>query len=139
MFLPLHCRGVDHPSVCGTQHVVVIQLLSPVQLFATPRTAAHQNSLSFTTSQSLLKLLSIELMMLSNHLILSCPLLLLPSVFPSIRVFSNEFFTSGGQRIGASASASSLMNIQGWLPLGLTGVISWLSLDFTFTTRHIHS
>ena len=90
MFLPLHCYGVDHPSVCGTQHVVVIQLLSPVQLFATPWTAAHQNSLSFTTSQSLLKLLSIELMVLSNHLILCCPLLLLPSVFPSIRVFSNE-------------------------------------------------
>ena len=112
MFLPLHCRGVDHPSVCGTQHVVVIQLLSPVQLFATPRTAAHQNSLSFTTSQSLLKLLSIELMMLSNHLILSCPLLLLPSVFPSIRVFSNEsVIHKGGQSIGVSASALP-MNIQ---------------------------
>ena len=59
-------------------------------LFATPRTTAQQASLSFTISQSLLKLMSIESMMPSNHLILCHPLLLLPSVFPSIRVFSNE-------------------------------------------------
>ena len=70
--------------------VVVAQSLSCVQLFATPWTAAHQASLSFTISQSLLKLMSIELMMPSNHLILCCPLLLLPSIFPSIRVFPNE-------------------------------------------------
>ena len=57
---------------------------------ATPRTAGHQASLSFTISQSLLKLMSIELVMPSNHLILCCPFLLLPSIFPSIRVFSNE-------------------------------------------------
>ena len=56
----------------------------------TPWTAAHQASLSITNSQSLLKLMSIELVMPSNHLILCCPLLLLPSIFPSIRVFSNE-------------------------------------------------
>ena len=56
----------------------------------TPWTAAHQASLSFTISQSLLQLMSIELVMPSNHLILCCPLLLLPSIFPSIRVFSNE-------------------------------------------------
>ena len=56
----------------------------------TPRTGAHQASLSITNSQSLLKLMSIESVMPSNHLILYCPLLLLPSVFPSIRVFSNE-------------------------------------------------
>ena len=62
--------------------------------------------------------------MLSNHLIL-CHLLLLPSVFPNIRVFSNQFCASGGQSIGASASASVLpMNIQGWCPLGLTSLIS---------------
>ena len=69
------------------------QLLSPfssVQLFLTPWTAARQTSLSFTKSQSLLKFMSIELLMLSNHLILCCPLLLLPSIFPRIRVFSNE-------------------------------------------------
>ena len=67
-----------------------VQLLSHVQLFATPWTAAHQASLSITNSQSLLKLMSIELVMPSNHLILCCPFLLPPSIFPSIRVFSNE-------------------------------------------------
>ena len=70
--------------------VVAIQQLSCAQLFATPCTAAHQASLSFTTSWSLLKLMSTESMIPSNHLILCLPLLLLPSVFPSIRVFSNE-------------------------------------------------
>ena len=67
-----------------------VQSLSRVQLFATPWTAAHQASLSITNSQSLLKLMPIELVMPSNHLILCRPLLLLPSIFPSIRVFSNE-------------------------------------------------
>ena len=67
-----------------------VQSLSHVRLFATPWTAAHQASLSITHSQSLLKLMSIKLMMPSNYLILCCPLLLLPSIFPSIRVFSNE-------------------------------------------------
>ena len=66
------------------------QLLSCVQLFATPSTAAHQASLSITHSQSLPKLMSIESVMPSNHLILCHPLLLLPSLLPSIRVFSNE-------------------------------------------------
>ena len=66
------------------------QSLSHVQLFATPWTAAHQASLSITNSQSLLKLMSIESVMPSNHLILCHPLLLLPSIFPSIRIFSNE-------------------------------------------------
>ena len=70
---------------------VVVQLLSRVQLFVTPWTAPHQASLSFAISQSLLKLMSMESVMPSNHLILSRPLLLLPSIFPSIRVFSNEF------------------------------------------------
>ena len=67
-----------------------VQLLSHVRLFATPWTAAHQASLSITNSRSLLKLTSIESVMPSNHLILCYPLLLLPSIFPSIRVFSNE-------------------------------------------------
>jgi len=67
-----------------------IQSLSCVRLFVTPGTAAHQASLSITNSQSLLKFTSIELVMPSNHLILCCPLLLLPSIFPSIRVFSSE-------------------------------------------------
>ena len=67
-----------------------VQSLSRVQLFVTPWTAAHQASLSITNSQSLPKLMSIELGMPSNHLILCHPLLLSPSIFPSIRVFSNE-------------------------------------------------
>ena len=99
--------------------VVVVQLLSPVQLFVTPWIAAHQASLSFSISWSLLKLMSIELVMLSNHLILplrpisSHPLLLLLSIFPGIRVFffffflMNQHFASGGQSIGASSSASA--------------------------------
>ena len=67
-----------------------VQSLSCVQLFATPWTAVHQASLSITNSWSLLKLMSIESVMPSNHFILCRPLLLLPSIFPSIRVFSNE-------------------------------------------------
>ena len=69
---------------------ISVQLFSCVQLLATPWTAARQASLSITSSWSLLKLMSIELVMPSNHLILCCPLLLPPSIFPSIRVFSNE-------------------------------------------------
>ena len=93
-----------------------VQSLSRVQLFVTPRTATSQSSLSIN-SQSLLKLMSIESVMPSHHFILCHPHLLLPSIFPNIRVFSNEkkrpfrFFTSGGQSIGASASVL-LMNIQ---------------------------
>ena len=68
----------------------VVQSLSRVRLFVTPWTAAHQAPLSFTISQSLLKLMSIELVMLFNHLILCHPLLLQPSIFPNIRVFSND-------------------------------------------------
>ena len=68
----------------------LVQSLSHVQLFANPWTAAHQACLSITNSWSLLKLMSIESVMPSNHLILCCLLLLLPSIFPSMRVFSNE-------------------------------------------------
>ena len=83
--------------------------------------------LSFTISQSLLKLVSIESIVPSNSLILCHPLLLLPSIFPSIRVLSNESaFPIGGQSVGVSASTSVLpVNIQDWLPLGWTG---WISL-----------
>ena len=70
--------------------IVVVQSLSCVLLFMIPWTAACQASLSFIVSQNLLKLISIELVMLSNHLILCHPLLLLPSIFPNIRVFFNE-------------------------------------------------
>ena len=70
--------------------VVVVQSLKHVWHFVTPWTAAHRASPSFTISQNLLSLMSIELVMPSNHLVLCCHLLLLPSIFPSIRVFSNE-------------------------------------------------
>ena len=73
-----------------TVTAITVQSLSCVQLFLTPWTAAHQASLSITNSWSLLKLMSIELVMPSNHLILCRPLFLLPSIFPSIRVFSKE-------------------------------------------------
>ena len=88
--------------------------------------------------------MSIESVMPSNHPILCCPLLLLPSIFASIRVFSkSRLFASGGQSIGTSASASVLpMNIQGWYPLGLTGLISLLSKGlsrvFSSTTVQKH-
>ena len=92
-------------------------------------TATSQAFLSFTIAQSLLKLMSTELMMTSYHLILCCRLLFLPSISPSIGSFPMSwFFTSRGQRIGASNSASVLpMNFPGWFPLGLTGLISLLS------------
>ena len=79
-----------HAYILGDrQHgalVIVVQLLSYVQLVVTPWIAARQDSLSFTISRSLLNLMSIESVMSSNHLVLCCPLLLLPSIFPSISV-----------------------------------------------------
>ena len=102
--------------------VVAMQSLSRVWLLATPWTAAYQASLCFTVSWSLLKFMSIELVMLYNCLILCCPLLLLPSIFPSIRVFSSK--PALHQSVGASPSTSVLsITIQGWFPLRLTGLI----------------
>ena len=128
-----------------------VQSLSCVRLFATPWTAARQASLSITNSRSLLKLMSIESVMPSNHLILCCPLLLPPSIFPRIRVFSqsvgqqlaSQFFTADGQSIGVSSSASVLpMNIQDLFTLGLTGLVSLqsrgLSRVFSNTTVYKH-
>ena len=103
---PLWMRGVIAmlEAKCG------VQSLSCVRLFATPWTAARQASLAIPNSWSLPKPMSIESVMPSNHLILCRPLLLPPSIFASIRVFSNEtaLFASGGQSIGVSASASVL-------------------------------
>ena len=111
---------------CTMVIAVVVQSLSCVQLFVTPKAEPYQASLSFTVSWSLLKLMSIESVMLSNDLILCHPLLFLPSTFcTSGSSPMSQFFASGSQRIGASASASVLlMNIQDWFPLGLTGRIS---------------
>ena len=80
----------SYPRLLLKFKISSVQLPSHVRLFATPRTAAHQASLSITNSWSLLKLVSTESVMPSNHLILYCALLLLPLIFPSIRVFSNE-------------------------------------------------
>ena len=110
-----------------------VQSLSHVLLFKTPWTAAHQASVSISNSQSWLKLMSIESVMPSNHLILCHPLLLPPSIFPSIRVFSNEsLLPILWPSTGVSPLASFLpMNIQDWFPLGWNGWISlqskWLS------------
>ena len=105
-----------------------VQSLSRVRLFMTPWTAARQASLSITNSQSLLKLMSIESVMPSNHLILCCPLLLCTRSFPASGSFQiTQFFASGGQSIAVSASASVLpMNIQDWFNSGWTG---WISLQ----------
>ena len=113
---------------CPCFRISSVQILGRVWLFATLWTAEHQASLSITNSQSLLKLMSIELVIPSNHLILCRPLLLPPSIFASIRVFPmSHFFASGGQSIGISASASVLpMNTQDWSPLGWT---DWTSLQ----------
>ena len=111
---------VNQPSVQFTHSVV--------SNFATPWITARQASLSITNSQRSLKLMSLELVIPSSRLIFCCPLLLLPPVPPSIRVFSNEsqLFAWGGQSIGVSASASVLpMNTQDWSPLEWTG---WISL-----------
>ena len=127
------CSNLDRPLFSS------VQLLSHVRLFVTPWTAVCQASLSITNSQSLLKLMSIVLVMPFNHLIL-CQPLLLPSIFPSIRVFTNKsVLCISGQRIPVSASASVLpMTIQDWFPLGLTGLISLqykrLSRVFSNTT-----
>ena len=105
-----------------------VQSLSLAQLFVIPWTAACQASLSITNSQILLKFMSIESVMPSNHLILCCPLLLPHQSFSASGSFQmSQFFTSGGQSIGVSASTSVLpMNTQDWFPLGLTG---WMSLQ----------
>ena len=125
--------GKEAEDRLWNQVFVVVQSLSHVWLFETPWTAAHQASLSLTVSQSLLKLMCIELVMPSNHLILRCPLLLLPSgSFPM-----SQLFASGDQSTGASASASVLpVNIHGWFHLRLTGLISLLSKGLsTFFSR----
>ena len=121
-----------------------VQSLSCVQLFVTPWTAAHQASLSITNSRSPPKPMSIEAMIPSNHLILCHPHLLLPSIFPSIKVFSNESALHiKWPKIGVSASTTVLpMNTQDWSPLGWTGWISLqsqgLSRVFSNTTVQKH-
>ena len=132
----------DFLSASGVQECLVVQSLSHIQFFATPWTAASQAPLSFTISQSLFNFMSVESMVTSSRLILYRPLLVLPLVFPSIRIFSTfdlsqkaekrsgsflvcRLFASGGQSIGALASASVVpMNIWDLFPLGLTDLLA---------------
>ena len=121
---------------------IVVQSLSHVQLFATPWTAACQTSLFSTVSHNFLKLI-FESMMPSNYLILCHPLLSCSQSFPASGPFPMSQFTSGGQSIGTSASASVLpMNIQDWFPLRQIGSISLkskgLSRVFSNTTVQNH-
>ena len=124
--------------------VFVVLLLSPLRHFVTPWTAVRCAALSFTISWSLLKLMSIELVMLSNHCILWHPLLSCLQSFPASGSFPmSEPFASGGQSIGVSASSSVLpMNIQDLFPLGWTGWIclqsKGLSRVFSNTTVQKH-
>ena len=136
----LHRKSVGHRkgwvwpwNVAWLVFISSIQLLSCVQLFVTSWTEARQASLSITNSRSLLKLMCIELVIPSNHLILCCPLLLLPSIFPSIRVFSSESvlhirwpkYWSFSFSIRPSLEGLSL-DSQDWFRLGWTG---WISLQ----------
>ena len=118
---------------------IIVQVLSHVQFFATPCSTAYQDSLSAIISQSSLKFVSIVLVILSNHLILCCPLLLQPSIFSSIGSFLvSQLFTSGGQ----SFASVLPINIQGRFLLGLAGLISLQSRgflrDFSNTTVQKH-
>ena len=137
-----------------------VQSFSCVRLFATPWTAARQASLSITSSRSLLKLMSIESVMPSNHLILCCPLLFLPLIFPSIRVFSNELvlhirwpkYWSFSFSISPSNEHSGLISFRltGWISLqskGLSRVFSNTAVQKhqffgiqlpLWSTSHIH-
>ena len=126
MFKRLWFPGDVQMRKDNVKHIVVVQSESCPTL-CDPITAAHQVSLSFTISQSLLKLMSIESVMPSNHLILCCPLLLLPSIFPGIRVFCSELaLHSRWPKYWNFSFSISPSNeyFQDWFPLGLTGLIS---------------
>ena len=138
--LPLHCSNglvtfdsVQFRSFAKFWFSSVAKLCLTLSLFVTPWTAAHQASLFITNFRSLLKLRSIKLVMPSNHLILCCPLLLWPSIFPSIMVFSNE---------QVLLIRCPNISLQDWFPLGLTVVITLqikgLSRVFSNTTVQKH-
>ena len=138
-----HKQGI-HVVICRV--VVVVQSFSHVQLYATPWTAVCQASLSFTISQSFLRFMSIEWVILSNHLILCCPILLLASIFLNIWVFSNETalclrWPKYWSFNFSNSLCNEWMNIQGWYPLGLTGLIlqsKGLLRAFSSTTIQKH-
>ena len=142
VFLPMKVKFKSHIVLL----VSSVQLLSRVQLFATPWTAAHQASLSITNLRrtNLLELMPTESVMPSNHLILCCPLLLLPSIFPSIRIFSNEsvLHIRWPKYWSFIFSISPSNEYSGQISLGLTGWMSvqskGLSRVFSNTTVQKH-
>ena len=120
-------------SACSVKHLALCRrsVAKSCLTLETPWTAAHQASLFFTISWSLLRRMSIESVMLSSHLMLCHPFLLLPSIFPSLRIFSDESaLHSGWPKYRASASVLPV-NIQGWFPLGWTGWISLLEEELS--------
>ena len=146
VFICLYTCKYTHGYIHIDTHTyifVLVQLLSRVQLFVTPKTAAHQASLSITNSQSLLQLMCIHSVMPSYHLMLCHPLLLSSSIFPSIRVISNASLHIRWPKFWSfSFSISPSKNIQDWFPLGWTYWISlWskrLSRVFCNTTVQKH-
>ena len=121
----MHLMGCENKW--NVLHLSSVHFLSRVELSWAPWTAAHQTSLSITDSQSSLKLMSVESVMPSSHLLFCRPLLLPSSIQTS------HLFPSGSQSIGVSASAQILpKNIQDWFPLGLTG---WISLLYKKISR----
>ena len=136
--------GVGPLSTFWLVVIIVVQSLSCVQLFETPWTTACQASLSSTIFCSLLKIMSVKSVMPSNHLILCHPLLLLPSIFPNIRVFSNQLALCirWPKYWSFNFSISPSNEYSGWCLLGLTGLISLLSKGlsrvFSSTTVQKH-
>ena len=143
----VHWMVYPHPKVYPPRTsecdlVVLVQLLSHVRLFKTPWTAARQASLSLTISWSSPKFMSTESVMPSNHLTLCCPLLLLPSIFPIIKVFFNESTPSIRWPKYWHFSISPSNEYSGLISIGLTGLISLLSKGlsrvFSSTTTQKH-
>ena len=137
----LHCRQIPYQlSYWGSPFLLSVQFTQSCLTLCDPMDC---NTPGFPVHHQLPELaqfMSIKSVMPSNHLIPSCPLLLPPSIFPSIRVFSSQFFASGGQSIRVSASASVLpMNIQDWFPLGLTGWVFLQSKGLSSLLQHHNS
>ena len=139
-YYPREMKRSVHTKTCVWLFIALlfslVQSLSRIWLFATPRTAARQASLSITNSWSLLKPMSIKSVMPSNHLILCRPCLLLPSIFPSIRVFSSESVLCIRWPKDWNSASVLPMNIQDRFPLWLTGWISLLSKGLSRVFSH---
>ena len=127
---PGHYEIPNHHRI-NLWSLIIVQSLSHVWLFEIPLTTAHQASLSFTIFQSLLKLMSIESVIAYNHLILCCPLLLLPTIFPIIKLISNESDLQIGWPKYWNFNISPSNEYSGLIPLELTGLLSLQSKGFS--------